>query len=84
MEIQIQIQMMIKGENGDTKRIESLGQFKRDELSLQTLGLTLEESKSILENIQGIMVAEQAEAHLQKNRCCAQCSAFRSIKGRSS
>ena len=79
--MEIQIHLTIKGDDGNIKRTEILSQFKRDNLSLQSLGLTLKESKLFLEHLQKVIVLEQAESHLQKERRCAKCSVPHAIKG---
>lgn len=79
--MEIQLQLMIKRGDGTSQRIETITELRRGDLSLQTLGLTLAESKNILEKIQGVMVDEQAQAHLQKTQACEKCSTPRPIKG---
>ncbi len=56
------VKKVVKSDNGQTQSLENIGQLSRDELSLQTLGMTLVESKNILESIQGIMMCPSRKA----------------------
>ncbi len=48
----------------------------RDELAMETLGLTLAESKQLLHTLQIYMVDQQAKDHLEQHRTCPQCDCY--------
>jgi len=48
--MKISIQIIIDYENGDPAVIKSITELKRADLTTDTLGLTIEESKSLLKN----------------------------------
>ena len=56
--MQVNIQMVIT--NGDQKTVHDILCFKRQELSPETLGLTLKESKQVTAAIQQIMIIKQS------------------------
>lgn len=43
--MEIQLQLVIKSENGEVRRIDDVVLIKRDALTPETLGLTIQESK---------------------------------------
>jgi len=78
--MQVNIQMVIT--NGDQKTVHDILCFKRQELSPETLGLTLKESKQVTAAIQQIMIIKQVEEYTSKRmRICAHCSKLQYIKG---
>ena len=79
--MEIQLKLVIKTDDGQKRHIENISKLQRDELLPQTLGLTLAESKDILEKIQGIVVTEQVKEQLLKKRPCPVCSKLRPNKG---
>jgi len=52
----------------------------RSEARLETLGLTLEESKQVLQELQRMMIGQQVEAYLDEQRACPDCGKQRHIK----
>lgn len=45
--MKISIQMTIDHENGDSVIVKTLTEFRREALALDTVGITIEESKSL-------------------------------------
>lgn len=79
--MKISIQIIIDHENGDPVVMRQITEFKRGELSSDTLSLTIKESKLLLENIQSEFVHQQTAYHISKNRICSQCHKELKIKG---
>jgi hypothetical protein len=48
--------------------------------TLETRGLTLEESKQLLQELQRMMVEQQVNAYLDEQRACPACGKQRQIK----
>jgi hypothetical protein len=78
--MKIKIQFMVESENHQTI-IEDIACLERGEMSAETLGLTLEESKSINAEIQKKMVDHQIKNFASQHRFCSCCGAVLSIKG---
>ena len=55
--------------------------LERDDVTLETLGLTLAEGKSILKAIQEIMVEKPLAAYVDSQRLCSECGRLRTSKG---
>ena len=53
----------------------------RDDLAMETLGLTLAESKDLLREVQNYVVERQAAAYLEQQRACAKCGRRHVSKG---
>jgi len=67
------IQIIIQRENEDTPIVEEIATFKRTNLSAETLGLMLQESKELLTNLQESMVRYQVEEYIEQNSHCIYC-----------
>ena len=68
-------------ENGNPAIIKPITEFKRKDLALDTLGLTIAESKLLLKNIQSEFVQQQVAQYIGKHKVCNQCQKGRKIKG---
>lgn len=77
--MQVNIQMVTT--NGDQKTVHDILGLERKELSIETLGLTLNESKAMTAAIQKTMVDAQVEEYLSEHKSCPQCGKLRPIKG---
>lgn len=77
--MKITIQTII--EDNNQKTIQEVTSIEREELSAETLGLTLKEAKNITAGIQTIMTAHQVADYTASQRICVQCNKQRSIKG---
>lgn len=79
--MKISIQIMIDPENGDSTVTKPLMEFRRENLASGTLGLTIEDSKSLLKNIQSEFVAMQVKQHIQRHKVCNQCHKKFKVRG---
>lgn len=79
--MKVTIQIIVEHEELDEPLVEEIGCVCRGELLPETLGLTLQEGKDLLANIQATMVKHQAEEYVAQQRLCPHCSRQRSNKG---
>ena len=79
--MKISIQIIIDPENGEPTVIKPIAEFRREDLAADTLGLTIEESKSLLRNIQSEFVDQQVKQYIDKHKTCNQCHKELKIKG---
>jgi len=77
--MKIKLQLII--DNNNEYLTEDVIYLERDELSSETLGLTLKEAKNINSKVQEIMVTHQITDFVAHHRYCPCCSKPRSIKG---
>ena len=56
-----------------TEQLSELMVLSRDDLVMETMGLTLAESKSLLHDLQSYVVERQATGYLEQHRACPQC-----------
>jgi hypothetical protein len=67
--------------NGSGAATTRLATIERNRLAPETLGLTLDEAKAILTDLQAAIVADQIAAHEIEERRCRGCEAARLVKG---
>ena len=79
--MKISIQIIIDPENGEPTVIKPIAEFRREDLAADILGLTIEESKSLLRNIQSEFVDQQVKQYIDKHKTCNQCHKELKIKG---
>jgi len=79
--MKISIQIIVDPENGEPTVIKPITEFRRENLASDTLGLTIEDSKSLLKNIQSEFVAMQVKQHIHKHKVCNQCHEKLKVKG---
>ena len=79
--MKISIQVMIDHENGDPVVTKSITHFKRGDLSSDTLGLTIEESKLLLKNVQSEFAHQQVTQYICENSVCKKCHNRLKLKG---
>jgi hypothetical protein len=79
--MKISIQIIVDHENGDPAIIKPITEFSRKDLASDTLGLTTEESKLLLQNVQSEFVHQQVEQYICKHKTCNQCHKEYKIKG---
>jgi hypothetical protein len=77
--VKIRIQMVIIADDGQ-EQIRDATMIERNTAELETVGLTLAEGKTILKRIQEIVVEEQANDFLRRQRCCPECGKARPSK----
>ena len=72
--MKIKVQLIIESDNGNTKTINQIEEWQRDEpLQPSNLGLTLAESKQLLGNIQKTLVEEQIKQYQERQSLCTEC-----------
>ncbi len=72
--MKVKIQLIIEHDDEETEMlVEEVGCLQRDLPTLETVGLSLEESKAVLANIQEHLVRQQVEQHLQAHQECVDC-----------
>lgn len=77
--MKIRIQFII--DSGNQNSTEDIACLEREELTAETLGLTLQEAKAITSEIQKKMIDHQITDFVSHNRFCSCCGATLSIKG---
>lgn len=81
--MKIKIQVVIEHEDETLETIEEeISCLQRGSPSLETLGLTLTESKEILANLQEQIVKQQVAEHIRKFEVCHHCRQPRRRNGR--
>jgi hypothetical protein len=79
--MKIRIQIVMEAANGESERIEDIAELERSSPQPETLGLTLAESKTVLQGIQQRMVSEQVAEYMAQFNTCPDCGARRTKKG---
>jgi len=79
--MKIRIQIAMEAINGESERVEEIVALERSSLQPETLGLTLAESKTVLQGIQECMVSEQVKEYMAQFNTCPDCGARRTKKG---
>lgn len=78
--MKVHIQMVISHDNRP-QTTHDIFCLERQELSMETLGLTLTDSKMILAEVQKTMVSEQTKEYMLEHKACRCCGKPRAIKG---
>ena len=76
----LQIRLVAIADNGQ-EQVHEIASLQRTELKLETLGLTLAEGKTILREIQRVVVERQVAECLEPYRHCAACGQPQRGKG---
>jgi hypothetical protein len=63
------------------QEVRQIASVARSDLRPETLGLTLAEAKTMLKDLQQLVVERQTSAHLASQQRCPDCDQSRSIKG---
>ena len=74
----IKVQVVI--EDSEAPVSEEIVCLERKDLSSETLGLTLEEGKKLLSDIQKTMVCTQINEYISNSRSCPHCGRDRILK----
>lgn len=74
------IEIRVETEGG--LHVQEIACWERDEHRLADIGLSLEESKSLLAAVQKIVVEHQTAAYLESRRACPHCGRNRTGKGK--
>jgi len=80
--MKVRVQVVIESEAGEAAEVHEIAGVEREELRLDTLGLTLEEAKAVLEGIQHAIVEQQTAEYLSSQTACPHCEKRRYHKGR--
>ena len=78
--MKISIQVIIDHEDGQSIITKPVAEFRRESLVTNTLGLTLAESKSILQNVQSELTQQQVERHVREHRIYKDYSRYQQTK----
>ena len=78
--MQFSIQMIIKGEHGETKTEDIIALDKPGD-KISDIGLSLQESKALLKTLQKMIVSHQAEHFTKAHTACPHCQKKRQTKG---
>lgn len=80
--MKIKVQIVVEHDELDEPRVEEIACLCRGDLLPETMGLTLDEGKELLANMQAAMVRHQAEEYVEQQRSCPDCGKRRSNKGK--
>ncbi len=79
--MRFRLQLITIQENGQ-EQVQELTELARlEELRPETIGLTLSESKQLLQTLQQAVVEQQVKTYLAEHQTCAACSQGLSLKG---
>ena len=78
--MQLKIQMIIKGEHGETKTEDIIALDKSGD-KISDIGISLQESKALLKTLQKMIVSHQAEYFTKAHIACPRCQKKRQTKG---
>src|SRR5665213_1509209 len=73
------IQVVAVAEDG-TEHLQEIAHLVRSEAKTETMGLTLQESKRVLHDLQQTLVSHQIAAYLERQRPCPHCQKRRRLK----
>ncbi|MBP0639442.1 hypothetical protein J8I34_29465 [Cupriavidus sp. AcVe19-6a] len=73
--MRISLQLVVHDEGGEPATITEIAQFERGGLDVGSLGLCLEEAKSLLGRLQRTMVAAQVAEAVARTSVCPTCGA---------
>jgi len=73
------IQVVAVGDDG-TEHAQEIADLTRAETRIETTGLTLEESKQVLQTLQRAIIERQVAAYFAQQRACPQCGQMRRLK----
>ena len=78
--MQVKVQVVTLRDDGE-ESLQEVACVERDELTPASLGLSIADSKAILQGIQEVVVEWQMHAYLNSQRHCPQCGKLRHRKG---
>ncbi len=78
--MKIKLQMIIESDENNVPVIEEIACLYRENLTPETLGITLQEGKNILKNLQSVMVTNQAQGYIAQYKICQECGKECNIK----
>jgi hypothetical protein len=77
--MQFRIEVIVIADDGTECRQEVVT-LTRTEVKLETIGLTLTESKQVLQQLQQTVIEQQVDAYLDEQRACPACGKRRPLK----
>ena len=77
------LQLVVQSDNGDNE-IKEIININRETITQESLGLSLQESKTVNNKLQKCIIDQQVKMFLNKNKTCPSCEKPRAIKGYSS
>ncbi|MHC4534848.1 MAG: ISKra4 family transposase [Planctomycetota bacterium] len=80
--MKLKIQVIIESESNETPVTEEIASLTREDLTPETLGLTLAEAKDLLASTQETIVKHQVTEYLEQQRSCPHCGKTRAQKGK--
>ncbi len=78
--MKFRIQVVRVADDGAERMKEGM-EFERQELAMETLGMSLAEGKAVLKGVQELVAEQQAAEFLQRERTCRHCARHLSSKG---
>jgi hypothetical protein len=79
--MKVRVQVVIETEAGESGDVQDILEIERAELRPDTIGLTLDEAKTVLAGLQRTIVEQQKAEYLQRQSRCPHCGAKRYHKG---
>ena len=76
------VQLVIETEASESRDVQEIMEIEREGLRPETMGLTLDEAKTVLERLQQQIVERQAAEYLRTQSHCPPCENKRSYQGR--
>ena len=73
--MKFRLQLVVVNDSG-YEQMQEMARLERAGVEMETLGLTLAESKLVLKRIQEVMVEEQVNDHVAQRRSCPACCQF--------
>ena len=77
--MKFRIQVLRVADDG-AERMKEVMEFERQELAMETLGMSLAEGKAVLKGVQEFVAEQQAAEFLQRERTCRHCARHLSSK----
>jgi hypothetical protein len=74
--MKLRVQVVIEPDDGDDRQspaVHAVAKIDRDALSVDTLGLHLEEAKQLLQKVQAVLINEQVRTCLTQQVACPTC-----------
>jgi hypothetical protein len=78
--VKFRIQVVHVADDG-TERMKEVMELERQELAMETLGMSLVEGKAVLKGVQEFVAEQQVAEFLQRERTCRHCASHLSSKG---
>ena len=79
--MRVQLQLRIVGDDDTVISDDEVLRFDKTDDRLEAIGLSLDEAKTLLEQVQQRLVATQVATYMSRHRCCAACGGTLRSKG---